>query len=771
MELQMKLAREGAQQTEMWQRYARAERLLPDNAARLTSDLTLRPRWIADSDQFWYRWKSLAGIEFVLVDPAKGERKPAFDHARLASALSQASGMPCQPHKLPFREIEFSAQGTRLSFDIDAGAAGAAKGRWSCDLRDYSCARLGDKPAPPPGDCVQSPDGRWQAFTRDHNVWIRSVGDGQERALTSDGAAKNDYGAPLLSPLTSAGIEPAPPPAIRWSPDSQRLLFCRVDQRDAPQFHLVQSVNPDGSLRPRLHSYAYPLPGDQTVPLATLFCAHIDGGAAIPVELEPLEVQYHGAPIHADSLWWSHEADTIYFLRQSRGYFQMDLIIIDAATGAARVAITETSATGIDPSIWRGNSSVRVCAGGSRVIWHSPRDGWGHLYLYDADSGELIRPLTSGAFEVSHVKHIDEDAGMVYFTAIGREADRDPYHNYLYRVSLTHEADAELLIPEAADHAVAFSPSGACFIDNASTVDQVPVITLRDADGQQICELERADISALEATGWQAPERFTAKARDGITDLYGVIFRPSHLAEDQQLPVIDYIYGGPQAIQAPAAFADAVRGREAGFWQAQALAELGFAVLMFDGMGMPGRSKAHHDHSYRNLADNGLPDHISAIRQLADEYDYLDISRVGIFGHSAGGYASCQAIFAYPDFFKVAVSSAGNHDHRLDKATWVERYMGLPVAEHYREQANQTLAHQLKGKLLLIHGDMDENVHLASTMVVVDALINANKDFDLLIMPNQAHACTNHAYFVRRRWDYFLRHLLGEEPPSGYQIQ
>jgi len=768
MELQMKLAREGKPQsgTGMWQRYARAERLLPGNATKLSSDLTIRPRWIEGSDRFWYRWKSLAGVEFMLVDPASGEVKAAFDHQRLAAALSQATGRPCQAGQLPFSEIEYSNNGQSVVFDIDVAGA---SGRWSCELSAYDCMRLGDVPNPPK-DKVLSPDGQWEAYTRDHNVWVRSVYSGEERAITDDGEAKNDYGEPLLSPLTTGGIEDAPPPAIRWSPDSNRLLFCRVDQREAPQFHLVQSVTQDGSVRPHVHSYAYPLPGDEMVPLATLVCADLNDGSTTRIDLEAKEVQYHGPPINDDCLWWSEDSSAIYFLRQGRGYFQMDLIIIDAETGAARSAISEECRSGIDPSIWRGNSSVRVFAGGSRVIWYSQRDGWGHLYLYDAESGSSLRQLTSGAYEVSQVKYVDEDRGMVYFTAVGREADRDPYFSHLYRVSL-EGSEPELLTPEDADHTVTFAPGGSCFIDNYSTVDQAPVILLRGADGKLIRELERADISALEATCWRKPERFKAKARDGSTDIYGVIYRPSDLDEGTAYPVIDYIYGGPQAIQAPAAFADAVRERESNFWQAQALAELGFVVVMIDGLGMPGRSKAHHDHSYRNLPDNGLPDHIAAIRQLADRFDYLDISRVGIFGHSAGGYASCRAMFAYPDFYKVAVSSAGNHDHRLDKATWVERYMGLPVAEHYVFSANQNHAHNLQGKLLLIHGDMDENVHVASTLVVVDALIKANKDFDLLIMPNQPHACTTHPYFVRRRWDYFVQHLLGVDPPAGYQIQ
>ena len=765
MEIKLNLARaHESEAADMRQRYLRAERLLAANAANLTSDLVIKPNFIGDSSRFWYRWKSLSGVEFVLVDPETGEREPAFDHSRLAAALSQATGMPCAASQLPFHEIEFADDGA-IVFELENDGK---RERWSCDRETGSPTRLGEAPKAA-GDFVPSPDAQWEAFTRDHNVWLRSAASGEERAITTDGAAKNDYGTYLLSPLTTAGIDDPPPPFIKWSPDSGKLLFCRVDQREAPQFHLVQSVPKDGSLRPQLHSFAYPLPGDEVLPLAHLYCADLDSGALTAMDIEPIEVQYHGPPVYGEGLWWSADSETICFVRQGRGYFRIDLSVIDAKTGASRTAIWEESATGIDPSVWRGTSNIRIFAAGSRAVWYSQRDGWGHLYLYDMESGALIRQLTAGDYEVSNVEFVDEANGMVYFTAMGREADRDPYYGHLYRVGLDG-GEPQLLTPEEADHAIAFAPAGGCFIDNYSTLETPPLILLRAADGSTICELERADISALEATGWRRPERFKAKARDGGTDVYGALFLPSDLDPEAQYPVIDYIYGGPQAIQAPAAFADAAREREKNYWEAQSLAELGFAVVMIDGLGMPGRSKAHHDHSYRNLPDNGLPDHISAIRQLADRHDYLDIARVGIFGHSAGGYASCRAMFAYPDFYKVAVSSAGNHDHRLDKATWVERYMGLPVGEHYVFSANQNHAENLQGKLLLIHGDMDENVHVASTLVVVDALIKANKDFDLLIMPNQPHSCTAHPYFTRRRWDYFVRHLLGVDPPARYQI-
>ena len=636
MEIKLNLEREGAAAAShnLWQRYVRAERLLAANALDLTSDLLIQPHWIGDSGRFWYRWKSLSTVEFLLVDAAAGDRAPAFDHDRLAAALSLATGKPCSAAQLPFTEIEFAESGNSIEFDIDGD------GRWSCDLESYACARIGEKPQTP-GDAVRSPDGKWEAFSRDFNVWLRSVETGEERAITTDGVEKNGYGEELLSPLTTGGIADPPPPWLRWSPDSGKLLFCRIDQREAPQFHLVQSVAKDGQLRPKLHSFAYPLPGDDVLPLAYPVCADLRTGALSAVDIDPIEMQYHGPPVYGNGVWWSADSETIYFVRQGRGYFSIDLIIIDAKTGTARIAISEESGTGIDPSVWRGTSNVRVFADGSRVVWYSQRDGWGHLYLYDAENSALIRQLTSGSYEVSNVEYIDEVAGMLYFTAMGREAGRDPYYDHLYRVSLDG-GEPELLTPEDAAHTISFAPGGACFIDNYSTLEQPPEILLRAADGSLICELERADISALEATGWKKPERFKAKARDGSSDVYGAIFRPSDLDPEAQYPVIDYIYGGPQAIQAPAAFADAAREREKNFWEAQSLAELGFVVVMIDGLGMPGRSKAQHDHSYRRLQDNGLPDHISAIRQLADRYGYLDISGVGIFGHSAGGYASCR---------------------------------------------------------------------------------------------------------------------------------
>jgi dipeptidyl aminopeptidase/acylaminoacyl peptidase len=753
---------------QMWEKYVRAERFLPWNAARLTSEFAIKPNWIDSGERFWYRTKNRSGFEFVLVDLKNESRMAAFDHQRLAAGLSTATGMAYSANALPFKEIEFLDGGKSIAFELDEPLEDGRRARWTCDLTSYACTHLEDRAAPRK-DVVGSPDGQWEALTKDNNVWVRSTSSGDERAITQDGVTNNGYGDPMLSPLTSAGISDAPPPAIFWSPDSSKLLFCRIDQREALQFHLVQSVPKDGSIRPRLHSYAYPLPGDEKLPTAQFFVADVSKGTLTQADLEPLPLLYYGAPTYPERSWWSPDSQSVYLIRRERGYQAYSLTVIDASTGAARLIVEERGKRAIDLSLDWMRTNVRVFGNGAQVIWYAQRDGWGHLYLYNA-AGALQRQLTSGNYAVDEVVYIDEAAGMVYFTALGRIPDRDPYYAHLYRVPLAG-GEPVLLTQEDADHTIAFAPGGQYFIDTYSTVGQPPVSVMRALDGRKVTDLEQADIAPLLATGWQAPERFHAKSRDGVTDVYGVIFRPSNFDPTQQYPVIDSIYAGPQTNQAPVSFADSRRSRPNDFWQAQALAELGFVVVMIDGLGMPGRSKAYHDVSYHDLGDAGLQDHITALRELADRYPYFDLSRVGIYGHSAGGYASARAILTYPDFYKVCVSSAGNHDHRLDKAVWVERYMGFPVEDHYRVQANQTNAANLKGKLLLIHGEMDENVHVSSTLVVVDELIKADKDFDLLIMPNQPHACTNHAYFVRRRWDYFVRHLRGEEPPAGYHIQ
>ena len=742
-------------------RYERAERMLPWNAELLLPSLTLDVQWSESGERCWYETKTGDGRRFYRVEVTSGEKREAFDIDRLARGLTIASGTPYSATRLPLIDVRLEGDGSSVEFDADGQ-------RWSCDLATYTCEQAPTNEEPT-NDVVRSPDGRWEASIRDHNLWLRSIETGEERAITTDGTAERSYGSGLPSPLASARLDDPAPPAVIWSPDSSRLVTIRIDSGDALKFHLVQSVPLDGATRPELHSYAYPLPGDEQVPLASFIAYDLASGESRDLSIDPVQLLYYGSPLSDGWCWWAEDNRHFFLVQRDRGYKRNRLIRADTDSGEAVDVIDDASSVAIDVGLSWGAPVAQTMLDDTYAIWYSQADGWGHLYLHEASRGELVRQLTAGPYEVAEICHIDEQARHIYFLAIGREAGRDPYYHHLYSVELDG-GEPVLLTPEDADHRVSFSPDGKHFIDSYSTVDSPPVHELRTADGALIAEFEWADIEALLATGYRSPQRFRAKARDGVTDVYGVLLRPSHLDPAESYPVIDYIYGGPQVNQAPVSFADAARGRGDGFWHAQAIAELGFVVVMVDGLGMPGRSKAYHDVSYRDLGDGGIADHISAIRQLGDRYAYLDLERVGIFGHSAGGYASAQAIFSFPDFYKVCVSSAGNHDHRLDKASWVERYMGFEVEDHYREQANQTIAHQLEGKLLLIHGEMDENVHVASTLVVVDALIEANKDFDLLIMPNRTHACGNDPYFIRRRWDYFVRHLLGVEPPDGYRI-
>lgn len=741
--------------------YERAESYLPWHVSkRLFGCEPVQPRWTGDGDRFWYSVRSRDGKRFVLVDPETGGRREAFDHGRLATALAAAAGESVDAGELPLGDLTFTGGGEAVEFE-------AFGRRWRCELATYQCTQAdldGENE-------LWSPARDRAAFVRDHDLWLRSAETGAETRLTHDGEPGWDYATALPSPLPPAGIKagrpwPKPGPAVLWSPDGKRLLTHRIDSRTAGRYTLVQSVPTDGTIRPKSFSYVYPLPGEENVAYAEMLVFDAETGRRVEVGVPPLERLYYGTPLPTDAeagtgraMWWSEDSSRCYVLRTERGFRKLVLYAVDAETGATRVVVEEEDETPVDPSITVGAPPcVRALGDGAEVLWYSQRDGWGHLYLHDGETGAPVRQLTAGEWAVADVLHVDESRRLVYVLGVGREPGRDPYERLLYQVSLDG-GEPVLLTPEAGSHTVSFAPSGRYYVTTRARMDTPPVSELRSTEGETVIELETADLSELLGSGWSFPERFLAKARDGVTDIAGVLIRPSTFDPTRRYPVVDAIYGGPQMNRAPVSFAEIGES----FWQAQAIAELGFVVVMIDGLGMPYRSKAYRDVAYRNLADAGLPDHIAALRELAETRPWLDLDRVGIYGHSAGGYASCRAMFAHPEFYRVGVSSAGNHDHRLDKAWWIERYMGLPVGEHYAEQANPAHAANLRGKLLLAHGEMDENVHVASTLAVVNALIEANQDFDLLILPNRPHGFGDDPYFVRRRWDYFVRHLAGAE--------
>jgi dipeptidyl aminopeptidase/acylaminoacyl peptidase len=739
--------------------YRRAEQFLAENIRRLVFEGQVTPNWIEKSARFWYRNETPTGKDFILVDAVRNTREPAFDQEKLAAALSRAAGKSYQPRALPFDYITFVEAGRAIQFDID-------RQRWTCNLTTYDCTSReaepgrGPRRGPParePRRNTISPDGKLAAFVKNHNLYVRVVATGEEIQLSRDGEPFYDYASPLPSPtlmFEQGTMNVTQPAAVFWSPDSKKLVTYVMDQRDFPRLMMTQSVPPD-EFRPRSFSYAYPLPIDEKLPAATPVIFDVEQRRQIPVEARPILMFYYGSP----NFTWFSDSKRFYYQEVERGYTAVRLREVDAASGRSRVIIEERG----DPQVNITIQQMRLIGDGTELIWSSERDGWNHLYLYDVQTGALKNQITKGEWVVRAIEYVDEKARQLYFSAGGREAGRDPYLRHLYRINLDGTG-LRLLTPEEADHAVSFSPDGKYFVDAYSRADLPPVSVLRRAtDGSVARELEHADITRLKALGWQFPEPFKAKARDGKTDVYGLIWRPSNFDPSRKYPVVESIYTGPHGFHVPKTFA-AYRHH------AQAIAELGFISVFIDGLGTGMRSKAFRLVSYKNLGDGGIMDHIAAMRQMAERYPYMDLSRVGVWGHSAGGYDATHAILTHPEFYKVAVSSAGNHDHRMDKAWWVESWMGWPVDKHYIEQSNITLAGNLKGKLMLAHGDMDENVPIAATLKLVDALIKANKDFDLVIMPNRNHGFAGDPYFVRRRWDFFVRHLLGVTPPEGYRI-
>ncbi len=741
--------------------YARAEQYLPWNIRTLVSHDELEPHWL-ENDRFWYRDHLGDGSGFIAVDPVAGTRRALFDHPRLAAALSQAADSSFEPYKLPFRDLKLADGGRSIRFEL--------KGRkgWSCDITIYRCTRL-DSAVLDSVSEVRSPDGKWVAFARDNNRWVRSVATRQEVQLTQDGApdygyATNDY---CCNQVTAPRQRRGRRPILVWSPDSRRIATLWYDQRNVKNLYLLETAKG----RPILHGSHYALPGDSAIPTYQLYLLDVAARRSVRVDVPPMDMVNTSCcgPL-ADTVWkdvrWGTGNNEVFFTRGRRDFQQLELLAADASTGAVRTILKENGKTFLELNLRSGGvPNWRIINRNAEAIGFSERDGFGHLYLYDARTGALKNRITSGPWLVVDLLHVDEVGWWVYFTAVGREAGSDPYFRRLYRAALDGST-VQLLTPENADHDVTFTPSGAYLIDTYSRRDTLPLTVLRAADGRVVQRLETADISRLLATGWRPPRAYAVKARDGVSGLTGFLYFPTRFDSTRRYPVVDYIYPGPQI--GPIGFRNFAA---AGRGNTQALAELGFIVFTVDAMGTPLRSKAFHDTYYGNMGDNGIPDHIAALKQLAQWYPQMDLDRVGIFGHSGNGFSSTDAILRYPDFFKVAVSSSGNHDNRSYDYTWGEKYQGLLVGrpdggDSFDSQANQLLAKNLKGKLLLAYGTLDDNVHPNATLLLIDELIKYNKDFDLLVFPNRNHGCASEPYLVRRTWDYFVRHLLGVEPPS-----
>ena len=735
--------------------YARAERFLAEHTAPLVHRAGVAPRWV-ENDRFWYPLDVPGGTEYVFVDPRAPERAAAFDHARLAAALADASGEPVGPLEL---EV--------VALEPDAGLAmlRAGDGYLLCRLAAYQCA---EAPRPWPSDAdraaVSSPDGTRAAFIRDHDLWVRDLRSGDERRVTWDGAEDFGYAT------NNAGWVRSDRPVVAWSPDSRKIATFQHDARGVGMMYtLTTNVG-----HPELDAWRYPLAGDSLIFRIHRVVIDLDrppGEEVVRLRMPP-DPHRSTCSDHVvcggtfGDVHWSTDGSRLAFVSSSRDHKRALVRIADASTGEVRDLFEEVEETFFDSGHDSGGN-WRFLPESNQILWYSQRDDWGHLYLYDADTGALVRRVTEGAWNVRSIVRVDEERREVWLTGSEREPG-DPYFPYLYRVGLDG-GGVRLLTPDSAYHAVSLSPSGEFIVDTYSTPVDPPVAVLRDRDGQRILMLEEADVSALRAAGWQPPMPFSVKARDGETDLWGLLFRPTDFDPAREYPIVNYVYPGPMGSSVGSrAFRPSHR-------DLQAIAELGFVVVALDAMGTPGRSKPFHEFYYGNMGDNGLPDQIAGIRQLAERHTWMDIERVGIYGHSGGGYAAADAILRHPDFYDVAVSQAGNHDNRNYEDDWAEKWQGLLVEDpdgttNYDNQANQLLAENLVGKLLIAHGTLDTNVPVSNTMLLVDALIAANKDFDLLILPNRGHGFGNEPYMMRRRWDYFVRHLLGAEPPAGYEI-
>lgn len=740
------------------QDYERAELAMSYNTEPLIDRANVRPNWLS-GDKFWYMVTANGDREFYVVDPAKKSRTRIFDNDKLAAALSSAAGENYTGNKLPFTTLSFA--------DNDQSVVFAVKGKnWKYNVKSNKVTAdaggdesKADDASPMArfrrggGNEITSPDGKLAAFIKDDNLWVKEVASGKLTQLTKDGI--KDYGYAT----DNAGWAMSDRPVLLWSPNSQKIATYQQDQRKVSDMYLVTT----NVGKPTLKAWKSPLPGDKDVTMIERVI--IDVPTATTVRLK-IPADQRRSTLSDDiknggdlaDVSWSANASQLLFVSTSRDHKIEKVRMADAATGAVREVFEEVSPTQFE-SGW-AEVNWRYLSASNEILWFSERDNWGHVYLYDANTGKLKNQVTKGDWVVTRLLKVDEKNRIIYFNAGGREPG-NPYFSHFYKIGFDGK-NLVSLTPELGNHSVSFSPSGNYFMDTYSQPDVPPVTLFRSIDGKTTVPVEKTDVSRLVATGWHSAIPVSTKAGDGKTDIYGLVFTPYKMDPNKKYPVINYIYPGPQ-------------GGSVGSWSFvaskgdnQALAELGFIVVVMEGTSNPLRSKSFHDMSYGNMSINTLPDQIAAIKQLSAIYP-MDITRVGIWGHSGGGFATATAMFRYPDFYKVGISESGNHENLNYEDNWGERYNGLVENSNYAAQANQAYAKNLKGKLLLAHGMMDNNVPPSNTMLVVDALIKANKSFDLIVFPNSAHGYGPYSnYMMRLRWDYFVTNLLGAEAPKNY---
>ncbi|MCL7753996.1 DPP IV N-terminal domain-containing protein [Polaribacter sp. Z022] len=709
-----------------------------------------------------YSTTNKEGKKYYLVDVEAKTKNLAFNHEKLAESLSQELDTELEANSLPLYNVVFAD-------DLKSFEFRTYRQNFTFQIETNTLSKKASKFKKASRNETVSPNGKLAAYIDNFNLWVRNLETNKKTQLTFDGIQDYGYATNNAGWIKSDGA------VVKWSPNSDKIATFQQDARGVGMMYLT-STNVG---HPKLEAWKHPLPGDDKIFTIERVIIHL-GNKPKTVRLKMDADFQRGSTTDHIASWgnelldaqWNKEGTKFAFVSGSRDHKVAHLQIADAFSGKVTSIHKEEVATyyesGVNAENWK------VLFDSNEFIWYSEKTNWGHIYLYDLKTKKLKNQITSGDWIVKQVKNIDEKNRQIYFTAGGKE-EGNPYHNYYYKINFDG-SNLINLTPSKGTHKVTFSKDYSALVDIYSTTSNAPISVLRNGKGEKIMDLETADISELKAKNWQKPVEFTVKARDEKTDIYGLLFLPSHYDESKKYPVLNYIYPGPQS------------GSVGNYsfrpvWRDfQAAAELGFVVVAVDAMGTPMRSKSFHDAYYGNMGDNGLPDNITAIKQLANRYKGMDIERVGIWGHSGGGFASTRAVFAYPDFYDVAVSGAGNHDNRNYEADWGEKWQGLLVdgnmegkadgTTNYDNQANQLIAKNLKGKLLITHGSMDNNVPPSNTMLVVEALIKANKDFDMILFPNKRHGYGDMTkYMTRKRWDYFVTHLLNAKPAKGFQLK
>ncbi|TDU43092.1 dipeptidyl aminopeptidase/acylaminoacyl peptidase [Gelidibacter sediminis] len=718
--------------------YNRAVSFMPDNINNKTVfNLHTDVQWFKNNSGAWFVHHNKAGKTYQSVVFSNYKIRPLFDHSKVAHALSKVTEKEVDANQMELSNIE-RTKADQLTFNFESKT-------YTLDLKSYKIQlEKEDKKEAKDAFQTTSPDGKWIAFSRDYNLFIKSTATNQEYQLSQDGVKDYEYATYYgwYDVIEGENAERPKHFNVNWSKDSKWIAANVVDFRTAEKMYLLDH-SIDSLYRPKLLSYYRGSPGDTTMVHVKPVFFNIETKKEVKTKLPK------GTHINSVAVEWLEKSGQLLAGYSERGYQKEFLKLVDLNTNKEEVLIEETSETNIDNFWFRALEDKR------KIIFLSERSGWRQLYMVDIKT-KVTTPLTAGNYYINSVAHIDDDKEEIYFLASGKDATMNPYHQQLYKVDFM--GTVKLLTPENAHHLVSFSEDGKHFVDNYSTVNSPTKTVLRTArTGKIVANLTSAEVSDALSKGWEAPQPFQLIGKDGKTTIYGAIWKPTNFDATKSYPIIDHSYTGPHTQVFPKSFNNAFTN--------QSLAELGFIVMMVDGLGSSGRSKEFHNHSYKNMGNN-LEDHVLAIQYLGKTYSWIDTNRVGIFGHSAGGYDTGRAMLAFPDVYKVGVASSADHDFRMEKAWWPEMYQGWPVDSTYHDVSNITNAKNLKGKLLLVHGGIDENVNPSATFKLAEALVNADKDFDLLIFPSQRHGYQGKVrnYFTKKRWNYFVEHLKGEKP-------